>query len=161
MSRVFWTALGIVGAVLVETALSHLVATPGRYFDPFLLVVVYCALVGGETHGMLAGAAAGWVQDALFGGRVLGLSALSKLAIGYALGAAAGRFLITSAAARALAVLVAAIADGLLVEWLASVFGVGAQPLGPLGLTTRATTSALAAGLVFTLVDRRLQRLSP
>ena len=49
-----------------------------RFLDPFLLVVVYCALVGGETHGMLAGAAAGWVQDVHFGGSVLGLSALAE-----------------------------------------------------------------------------------
>jgi rod shape-determining protein MreD len=161
MNRAFWTGLGLVGAVLVETALGHLIPTPGRYIDPFLLVVVYCALVGGEIHGMLAGVAAGWVQDALFGGRVLGLSALSKLAVGYAVGSAAGRFLMTGAAARALAVLVAAIADALLVQWLASVFGLEARPLGPLPLLTRAATSALVGGLLFTLVDRRLQRQSP
>ena len=63
VSRAFWTGLAIAGAVLVETALGYLVPAPGRYLDPFLLVVVYCALAGGETHGMLAGAAAGWVQD--------------------------------------------------------------------------------------------------
>jgi rod shape-determining protein MreD len=160
MSRAFWTALAIVGAVLVQTALAHLIATPGRYLDPFLLVVVYCALVGGETHGMLAGVAAGWVQDALFGGGITGLSALSKLALGYAVGAAAGRFLMTSVAARALAVLLAAIADALLVQWLASVFGIEARPLGLLGLLTRATISALVGGLLFALADRRLQRLS-
>ena len=126
MSRAFWTALAIAGAVLVETALGYLVASPGRYLDPFLLVVVYCALVGGETHGMLAGAAAGWVQDALFGGRVLGLSALAKLVTGFAVGAGAGRFLIASAGARALVVLLATVADVVLVQWLASVFSVGA-----------------------------------
>ena len=63
VSRALWTALALAGAVLVETALAHLVSSPGRFLDPFLLVVVYCALSGGETHGMLAGAAAGWVQD--------------------------------------------------------------------------------------------------
>jgi len=161
MSRAFWTGFAIVGAVLVETALGRFIPTPGRYIDPFLLVVLYCALVGGETHGMLAGVAAGWVEDALFAGPVLGLSALSKLVLGYAVGSAAGRFLMTGAAARALAVLVAAIADALLVQWLASVFGIEARPLGPLGLLTRATISALVGGLLFALVDRRLQRLSP
>ena len=58
MSRALWTAMALAGAVLVETALSHLVALPGRYLDPFLLVFVYCALHFGETHGMLAGAIA-------------------------------------------------------------------------------------------------------
>ena len=79
MKRLVWTTVAIVGALLVETALSYLVDEPGRYLDPFLLVVVYCALTGGESHGMLAGMAAGWVQDVHFGGEILGLSALSKL----------------------------------------------------------------------------------
>ena len=50
MSRVVWTAVALAGAVLVETALAHLVSAPGRYLDPFLLVVVYCALVRGGCH---------------------------------------------------------------------------------------------------------------
>jgi rod shape-determining protein MreD len=157
MKRVFWTAVALAGAVLVQTSLGHLVAMPGRFLDPFLLVVVYCALVFGEVHGMLAGAAAGWTQDVLFGGRVLGLSALSKLLVGAATGLAGGRFLITGTAARALTVLLAAVADALLVEWLASVFSIEARPLGLLGILLRATVSALVGGLLFALVDRRVQ----
>jgi rod shape-determining protein MreD len=158
VSRAFWTGLAIVGAVLVETALGYLVPAPGRYLDPFLLVAVYCALAGNETHGMLAGAAAGWVQDVLFGGRVLGLSALSKLLLGYAVGLGAGRFLIATTAARSLVVLLATVADALLVAWLASVFSVEATGLSPVALASRASVNALAGGLLFALVDRRRQR---
>jgi rod shape-determining protein MreD len=161
VSRVTWTALALVGAVLVETALAHLVSSPGRYLDPFLLVVVYCALTRGETHGMLAGAAAGWVQDVMFGGRVLGLQALSKLVVGFTVGLAGGRFLIVTTAARALVVLLAALADAVLVQWLASVFSLGALPLAPLALMGRATASALIGGLLFALVDQRLARSRP
>jgi rod shape-determining protein MreD len=156
VSRAFWTGLAIAGAVLVETALAYLVAAPGRYLDPFLLVAVYCALARGEMHGMLAGGAAGWVQDVLFGGRVLGLSALSKLVVGFAVGLGAGRFLIASTAARALVVLLATVADALLVQWLASVFSLEATGLSLLALASRATLNALAGGLLFALVDRRL-----
>ena len=156
MSRVFWTGLAIGAAVLVETALAYLVPSPGRYLDPFLLVVVYCALAGGETYGMLAGVSAGWVQDALFGGRVLGLSGLSKLVVGFGVGLAAGRFLIAGAPARALVVLLATIVDALLVQWLASVFSVQTTALSPLALLLRATLNALVGGLLFALVDRRL-----
>jgi rod shape-determining protein MreD len=156
VSRAFWTGLAIAGAVLVETALGYLVPAPGRYLDPFLLVAVYCALAGSEVHGMLAGAAAGWVQDVLFGGRVLGLSALSKLLVGYAVGLGAGRFMIASTAARSLVVLLATVADALLVQWLASVFSVEAGGLSPVALASRATLNALAGGLLFALVDRRL-----
>jgi rod shape-determining protein MreD len=157
VSRAFWTGLAIAGAVLVETALGYLVPAPGRYLDPFLLVVVYCSLAGDEVDGMLAGAAAGWVQDVLFGGRVLGLSALSKLLVGYAVGLGAGRFLIATTAARSLVVLLATVADALLVPWLAAVFSVEAAGLSPVALATRATMNALAGGLLFALVDRRRQ----
>jgi rod shape-determining protein MreD len=156
VSRVFWTGLAIGAAVLVETALAYLVPSPGRYLDPFLLVVVYCALAGGETYGMLAGATAGWVQDALFGGRVLGLSGLSKLVVAFGVGLAAGRFLIAGAPARALVVLLATIVDALLVQWLASVFSVQTTGLSPLALLSRATLNALVGGLLYALVDRRL-----
>jgi len=156
VSRALWTAVALAGAVLVETALSHLVSSPGRYLDPFLLVVLYCALRFGETHGMLAGAAAGWLQDILFGGRVLGLSALSKLLVGFAVGIAAGRFLIATTAARALVVLLAAVLDAVIVQWLASVFALDTQSLPPLALAARATLTALAGALLFALVDRRV-----
>ena len=158
MSRALWTALALVGAVLVETGLAHLVASPGRYLDPFLLVAVYCALNFGETHGMLAGAAAGWVQDVIFGGRVLGLSALAKLVVGFSVGLAAGRFLIATTAARALIVLLAVVADALLLQWLASVFSVEVRGLPPLALVARATLSALVGGVLYALVDQRVAR---
>jgi rod shape-determining protein MreD len=161
MRRAIWTAAAIVGAVLVETGLGYLVPGPGRYLDPFLLVVVYCALVGGETHGMLAGMAAGWVQDVYFGGRILGLSGLAKLVVGFSVGTAGSHFLINTASARAAVLLLAALADALLVQWLASVFAIEAAPLSPVGLVARASLTAVVGGLVYVLVDRRVQAGAP
>jgi rod shape-determining protein MreD len=160
VTRAFWFGLALTGAVLVQTALGYVVAAPGRFLDPFLLVVVYTALVAGETPGMLAGVAAGWVQDVAFGGRVLGLSALSKLAVGYFAGLAGGRFLITTTPARATAVLAASVLDGLLVPWLASVFAIEVTPLGPLAFVARASLNALVGGLVFAAAERRRTRSS-
>jgi rod shape-determining protein MreD len=159
VKRWVWTGIAVVGALLLETALGYVVSEPGRYLDPFLLVVVYCALRGGETHGTLAGFAAGWVQDVHFGGTVLGLSALSKLVVGFAVGAAGSHFLITSAGARALVLLLAAVGDALLVQWLASVFGIDATPMDPVTLASRATLTAVVGGVLFAFVDRRLQRV--
>jgi rod shape-determining protein MreD len=155
---VVWTAAAILGAVLVQTALGYLFPGPGRVLDPFLLVVVYAALVGGETDGMLAGVAAGWVQDALFGGRVLGLSALSKLVVGFVVGLAGRRFLISGTASRALAVLLASVADALMVPWLASVFNVELLPLSLLEVLGRAFLNSLVGGVLFALLERRLER---
>lgn len=161
MRRFFWTTVAIVGALLAETGLSYLVTEPGRYLDPFLLVVVYCALTGGETHGMLAGMAAGWVQDVHFGGEVLGLSALSKLIVGFAVGAAGSHLLITSTSARALVLLLATVTDAVLVMWLASVFAIGVSPMNPVTLASRATFTAVVGAVLFALIDRRLQRTLP
>jgi len=156
--RLFWTAVAILGAVLVETALGYLVSEPGRYLDPFLLVVVYCALRGGEGQGLLAGVAAGWVQDLLFGGPILGLSALAKLLVGFVVGAAGSHFLISGASPRALVLLLATAADALLVQWLASVFGIEAAPMSPVTLASRATLTAVVGGVLYAGIDRRLQR---
>ena len=161
MRRLVWTAVAILGAALVQTALGYLVSEPGRYLDPFLLVVVYCALRGGEGQGLLAGVAAGWVQDLLFGGPILGLSALAKLLVGFVVGAAGSHFLINGASARALVLLLATAADALLVQWLASVFALEASPMSPVTLASRATLTAVVGGVLYALVDRRLQRSEP
>jgi rod shape-determining protein MreD len=157
LKRLFWTTVAILGAVLVETALGYLVSEPGRYLDPFLLVVVYCALSGGEGQGLLAGTAAGWVQDLLFGGPILGLSALAKLLVGFAVGAAGSHFLINGAPARTLVLLLASAADTLLVQWLAAVFAIEASPMSPVTLTSRATLTAVVGGLLYAVIDRRLR----
>jgi rod shape-determining protein MreD len=145
----------------VETALGYLVSEPGRYLDPFLLVVVYCALRGGEGQGLLAGMAAGWVQDTLFGGPVLGLSALAKLLVGFFVGTAGTHFLISGPSARALVLLLATVAEALLVQWLASVFAIEASPMSPVTLASRATFTAAVGGALYALIDRRLQGSEP
>jgi rod shape-determining protein MreD len=152
-----WTVVALAGAVLVETGLGYLVTEPGTYVDPFLLVVVYAALRGGEGQGLLTGMAAGWVQDVLFGGPVLGLSALAKLVVGFAVGAAGSRFLIAGTSARALVLLLATAAEALLVQWLASVFAIEVSPMSPVTLASRATLTAVSGAILYALVDRRLQ----
>jgi len=159
--RVFWTALAILAALLVQTALGRLLPMQARVFDPFLLLVVYCGLTGGETHGMLAGAAAGWVQDVHFGGRILGLSGLTKLLVGFAVGIGSTRFHLGEPAARLLVLMVATVADALLYGELAQVFDVQAYALSPLGLLTRAAVNAAVGMVVFDTMDRQLRRWAP
>jgi rod shape-determining protein MreD len=156
--RAFWMALAIVVALLLETMLSRLLPGPARVFDPFLIVFVYCALVGGETPGMLAGLVSGWVQDVHFGGPVLGLSALGKLVVGFAVGTAAGHFLLVGPGARALVLLVATVVDAVFFQWLASVFDIPVADLSPGALVSRATVNAALGTALFELIDRRWPR---
>jgi rod shape-determining protein MreD len=158
VTRALWTAVAVLAALLVQSALSQLTPLHARDFDPFLLVLVYCGLTGGETHGMLAGAAAGWVQDVHFGGTVVGLSGLTKLIVGFGVGVAGARFNLSSPASRLLVLFVATLVDAILFARLASVFDVKVYELPLRGLAARATLSALAGAVLYELVDRRRQK---
>jgi len=159
--RVFWTALAILAALLLQTALGRVMPVQARIFDPFLLVVVYCGLTGGEVHGMLAGAAAGWVQDVHFGGRILGLGGLSKLLVGFGVGMGSTRFHLGEPAARLLVLMVATVVDAVLFGQLAQVFDVQAYELSPVGLIVRALVNGAVGMVVFETMDRQMRRWAP
>jgi len=158
--KAFWTLVAIVAAVLLQTALSRVFPNGSLMFDPFLLVVVYCGLTYGETHGMLAGAVAGWVQDVQFGGQVAGLSGLTKLILGFGVGLAGTRFLLVGAAPQILVLSATTIADALLMHSLASVFSIQTHDLSAAGLAIRAVVNALVGAGVFSMIDRRVGRES-
>ncbi len=156
--RVLVTALGILAALAVQTILGQLLPARSNFFDPFLLVVVYCALMGGELHGMLAGLAAGWVQDVHFGGPVFGLTGLSRLIVGYAIGLASSRFVLGGAGARIWVLLGATFVDAFIFEGLARAFDVAVYSPSLRGLSSRAAVNALIGVVVFKLLDRRFKR---
>jgi len=158
--KVFWTVVALVGALAVQSALSLIVPGWARVFDPFLLVVVYCGLKGGETHGMLAGAAAGWAQDVAFGGRVLGLAGLSKVLVGFGVGRAGTRFQLTEPGARLLVIVLAVLLDALTLRQLAAAFDVTTGALTVPGLALRALVNAGMGLPLFALVERRRWRWS-
>ena len=156
--KIFWTAVALLVAFLFQSALTHIVPRQARMVDLFVLVLVYCGLVGGETHAMLAGAAGGWVQDVQFGGGVVGLSGLTKVLVGFGVGLSGTRFHLTEPGARVLVLFAATLADALVFERLASAFDVRIETMSLGGLLTRATLNAALGGVVFFYVDRYLAR---
>jgi rod shape-determining protein MreD len=157
--RLFGIALALVAALLLQTALTRVLPGHARIFDAFLLVMVYYGLAGGETEGMLVGALGGWIQDIQFGGSVLGLSGLTRVMIGFAVGTAGTRFHLSEPGPRALVLFLAALADGLVFSGIASAFEVGVTRLSPLEMLVRAGVNAAAGVVLFELVDRQLRRL--
>ena len=154
--KVFWTTLAVVAALLVQSGLSQVLPPAARLFDPFLLVLVYCGLAYGETHAMMTGAAAGWVQDVHFGGPVLGLSGLTKVVLGFLVGVAATRFQLTEPGPRGLVLLGAAVFDALFLWGLASAFDVALPTPSVSSLALRALINSLLGMLLFAVVERRL-----
>ena len=157
--RLFGVALALLAALLLQTALTRVLPGHARIFDAFLLVMVYYGLAGGETQGMMVGALGGWIQDIQFGGSVLGLSGLTRVLVGFAVGTAGTRFHLSEPAPRALVLFLAALADGLVFSAIASAFDVGVTRLTPLEMLLRAGVNATAGVLLFGLVDRQLGRL--
>ncbi len=156
--KIAWVALALATALLVQTSISLLAPGYARLVDPFLLVLIYRGLAYGETEGLLAGAAAGWVQDIHFGGRIIGIGGLVKGVIGYLVGLLGSRFVISGIGSRLLVLCVASLLDVLIYEWLTLAFDVGAERL-PLDLTLwRALINAALGASSFALVERHLRR---
>jgi hypothetical protein len=148
----------ILAALLLQSALSHLLPAHAALLDPFLILTVFVCLTRGETAGMLMGAAAAWAQDLAFGGPVLGLLGLARVLLAYAFGHAGRRFLISSLPARLAALFLAALLDVWLLGRFAAVFEV---PLGDLPLLTqleRAVVNAIVGAAAFQLIEWRLRR---
>lgn len=156
--KAFWTGVAILAAFLLQSALGWLLPAYARFLDPFLVVTVSCALAGGEIHGMLAGAAAGWVQDAHFGGRILGLAGLSKVVVAFLVGVAGARFQLGDAGPRALILAVSSWLDALLLSSLAGVFNVTLNPLPWWGHLVRALANAALGLLAWRILERRRRR---
>jgi rod shape-determining protein MreD len=154
--KVVWSVLAIVVAVFAQAALGRLAPSRAAFLDPLLLVAVFCGLRGGQTHGMLAGMVCGWVRDVLFGGNFIGVSGLSFLIVGFAVGVVGTRFLLGRPAARATVVFLAVLADAAIVEGVALVFALSLRSVGLQALALRAGITAALGTALFELLDRRV-----
>lgn len=77
--------LGILGAFLLYTLLGKISVSLLLIFNPFLLVVMYFALVKGEMFGAFTGTFCGLIQDSFSIG-VFGVAGLSQTILGYLTG---------------------------------------------------------------------------
>ena len=112
--RPSWTALALLGALLLQSALGLVCPRRAPVSTPSCWCWCTAASPAGEIHGMLAGPAAGWVQDVHFGGPVLGLSGLTKVLVGFAVGVAASALPAGRARPGSLVLVAAAVLDALL-----------------------------------------------
>lgn len=96
-------AVGAFAAVAVALALQTTLSRPGggetAVVDLVLVAVIYVALTKGPVTGLLAGSAAGLLQDALTSG-VIGVGGLAKSIVGFVVGAIGQQFILTTALPR-------------------------------------------------------------
>lgn len=84
----------LVVALLFQTTLAGMSLEGGTLVNFVLIAVVYIALALGPMTGLLAGAAAGLVQDAVAGG-VVGIGGLSKTLVGFLVGVLGAQFIVS------------------------------------------------------------------
>ena len=90
-------AIGV--AVALQTTLAGFVFRGTVAIDLVLVVVVYVALTSGSVTGLLSGAAAGLVQDALSSG-VIGIGGLAKTIVGFLAGVVGTQFIVAQSLPR-------------------------------------------------------------
>jgi rod shape-determining protein MreD len=95
--RALWVLLATMVAVALQTSLDRWLRIGA--VDLVLVVVVYNALASGPVTGLLAGAFAGLVQDALSGG-VIGMAGLSKTVVGFVSGIIGTQFIVAHSVSR-------------------------------------------------------------
>ena len=91
----FGILLAIALALALQTTLARFLVAGTAAIDLVLVVVVYVALTTGPGTGMLAGSAAGLIQDALSSG-VIGVGGLAKSIVGFMAGALGQQFIVTA-----------------------------------------------------------------
>jgi rod shape-determining protein MreD len=155
-------------ALALQTSLARFLVSGTAAIDLVLVAVVYVALTTGPAGGMLAGSAAGLIQDAL-GSGVIGIGGLAKSVVGFLVGAFGQQFIVTSALPRlvmfvAATALHAAVFMGLYVALGLRTFpnpwkAVGTQALGNavVGLIAFAIIESLP-GIVERRRGRRVRR---
>jgi rod shape-determining protein MreD len=103
--------LAVSGGTLVQSTLAPALPVAGVVPDVPLIVVVLLALRRGVEAGCLSGFALGIAQDVLAGGP-LGLHAVSKAVLGFAVGDLPRLFLVGRPAVTVAVVAIATIVDG-------------------------------------------------
>ena len=143
-------AIGV--AVALQTTLARLVVGGTAAIDLVLVVVVGVALTMGPVGGLLAGTAAGLVQDALSSG-VIGIGGLAKSIVGFLVGVVGQQFIVTAAVPRLLMFIAATLVHAVVFMGMYQVLGLRtfSSPWAAVG--SQALGNALVGIIGFTFIE--------
>jgi rod shape-determining protein MreD len=88
--------IGVLAAsLLLQSTIAGMSFAAGSRVNLVLVAVIYVALAYGAVTGMLAGCAAGLVQDSIAGG-IVGIGGLSKTVVGFFVGVLGAQFIVST-----------------------------------------------------------------
>ena len=144
--------IAIALALALQTTLARFVVGGSAAVDLVLVAVVAVALTIGPVGGMLAGTAAGLIQDALSSG-VIGIGGLAKTIVGFLAGAFGQQFIVTAALPRLVIFVAATVLHGAVFMGLYSVLDIRAFPAPWKPLAAQALGNALIGIVAFGIIE--------
>ncbi len=145
--------VGLILAVLVQSAGLRLFAHFGVAFDPFLILIVYHSLDSSPAWSSIGGSAAGLAQDALSGG-LYGLHGFANTLVAYAASRFRQRLVIQQPTQVGLLFVLSAALQLAILASLQFLIVSGAELPGLGSMAARMLTSGLAGALLFILAGR-------
>jgi len=85
----------LAASLLLQSTIAGMSFAAGSRVNLVLVAVIYVSLAYGAVTGLLAGCAAGLVQDAIAGG-IVGIGGLSKTIVGFFVGVLGAQFIVTT-----------------------------------------------------------------
>ena len=139
-------------ALALQTTVARFLVGGSAAVDLVLVAVVYVALTTGPVGGMLAGTAAGLVQDALSSG-IVGIGGLAKSIVGFLAGAFGQQFIVTAALPRVVMFVAATALHAVVFMGLYQVLDLQAFPDPWKAVTTQALGNALIGIVAFSIIE--------
>ena len=149
-------ALGVLVAIALalalQTTLARFVVGGSSAVDLVLVAVVAIALTIGPVGGMLAGTAAGLIQDSLSSG-VVGIGGLAKTIVGFLAGAFGQQFIVTAALPRLVIFIAATVLHGAVFMGLYYVLDIRVFPAPWKTLMAQGLGNALVGIVAFGVIE--------
>ena len=150
--RTVGVALAVAVALALQTAAARFLVGGSAAVDLVLVVVVYLALTKGPVTGMLAGSAAGLVQDALSSG-VIGIGGFAKLFVGFLTGIIGQQFVVTAALPRFVMFLAATLLHVAVSMGLYMLLGLRTFSSPVTAASSQAVGNAVVGIIAFTIIE--------
>lgn len=139
-------------ALALQTTLARFVVAGNSAIDLVLVAVVYVALTTGPISGMLAGSAAGLIQDALSSG-VVGIGGLAKAIVGFLVGTIGQQFIVTAALPRLVMFVAATAAHLAIFMGLYVALGLRTFPSPWPSIVSQALGNAVVGMIAFAIIE--------
>ncbi len=154
MRDVIEAGLGILAAFLLYSLFGKISASSLLIFNPFVLVVMYFALLKGEVFGAVTGTLCGLIQDSFSLG-VFGVAGLSQTVLGYSTGFISRKINVAPFSRNFLFLLIMASAELLIWAFLNTIIFSRRLNTGGALLFLRPLLMALCGSLLFFLMRQR------